>query len=101
MPLIVDGENCLPVVVCDYCLRPIPKADDGNYQWRMAYNDTDFDGSRIYFTHKACCHAFEQSHPPASDWGAMGLDVLPIYLGDSLALNWKAARRLADYFAGG
>jgi hypothetical protein len=101
MPLVIqfrEGRFC-PIVVCDHCGGPVSKATEGNYQWRMGLNDTDF-GSRIYFTHKGCCHAFEQTHPdgPNFRWAAMELACLPIYLGNNLDLNWRSAHRLVHRF---
>jgi hypothetical protein len=98
MPLVVkalDNRSC-PVVVCDHCGEQITDALDGNYQWRMGLNDTDF-GGRVYFTHKGCCKAFEDAHPEDGFvWGAMELSCLPIYLGNGLALDWEGARRSAE-----
>jgi hypothetical protein len=97
MPLVIqdrNGRSC-PVIVCDHCGRQISDARDGNYQWRLGMNDTDF-GSRIYFTHKHCCQPFEDAHESENVlWGAMELEVLPIYLGNNLALKWNEARRRA------
>jgi hypothetical protein len=97
MPLIMqdrDGHAC-PVVVCDHCGERIEDARDGNYQWRMGLRDTDW-GSRVFFTHKRCCHAFEQAHPEEGfTWGAIELECFPVYLGNNLRLDWEAARRTA------
>jgi hypothetical protein len=98
MPLVIqdrDNRFC-PIIFCDHCGQAISDAKDGNYQWRMGLNDTDF-GSRIYFTHKRCCHPFEQAHKGNGFvWGAMELQCLPIYLGNNLALGWEAAQRHTD-----
>jgi len=98
MPLVIkdlDNRSC-PVVLCDHCGQPINDAKDGNYQWRMGMNDSDF-GSRIYFTHKRCCQAFEDDHDDEKVlWGAMELACLPIYLGNNLALDWNQAKRSAE-----
>jgi hypothetical protein len=98
MPLVIqdrDGRSC-PVVVCDHCGREIADAKDGNYQWRMGLNDSDF-GSRVYFTHKGCCLAFEDDHSEDGFvWGAIDLPCLPVYLGNNLNLDWEEAHRSAE-----
>jgi hypothetical protein len=75
VPLVVryEGPLCVPIVLCDQCVNEIGSAADGNYQWLWQ------DGpARMYFTHKACCRAFEKRH--GGLWGAMALELLPAYL---------------------
>jgi hypothetical protein len=99
MPLRIQHEGGLdrPVVVCDLCGAEITDALDGNYQWVM-----DAEGrphwAEVYFTHKRCCHAFEQTNG-AVLWGAIGLECLPIFLGTNLRLDGPAAARTAARMA--
>jgi hypothetical protein len=91
MPLkIVDqGKYERPVIVCDHCGKAITDVRDGNYQWKAA-KDGKLTDDPVYFTHKDCCHAFDQANPGM--YGAMNLDCLFVYLANSLKLDWKAAR---------
>jgi hypothetical protein len=97
MPLIMKDcpDRPCPIVVCDHCGAQITDARDGNYHWKMGLKDSDY-GSRIYFTHKRCCQAFEAGHSKCFMWAAFELVGLPIRLGDNLALDWKVARRRVD-----
>jgi hypothetical protein len=102
MPLVIRnvGSHDLPVIVCDYCGEQIQNAQEGNYQWRMRPDHPEANIHRIYFTHKKCCDAFETANHHEDDWwAAMELDCLPIYIGNNLELDWKAARWRADYFS--
>jgi len=84
------------VIVYDQLQSPVLWARDGNYHWKMGVQDSDY-GSRIYFTHKRCCHAFEAGQDfKRFMWAAFELVGLPIRLGDNLALDWKVARRRVD-----
>ena len=96
MPLAMRNENGLymPTVACDLCGKEIRTAADGNYQW--LWND---QVARLYFTHKACCDAFEKRH--GGDWGSMELMCLPVCLVANLGIDWDASQRLADYFSHG
>ena len=98
MPLVIQAQDhrpC-PIIICDHCGQPISDATDGNYQWRMGMNDTDF-GSRIYFTHQRCCHPFEEAHwGDGFVWGAMELQCLADLPRNNLALDWEAAQRHTD-----
>jgi hypothetical protein len=92
MPLriVSDGGIDRPLVSCDYCRHTIDDATDGNYQWIHG------EGT-LYFTHKQCCHAFEQARP--GDWSADELQFLPLFLGNSLHVNWKKANSRARLLA--
>jgi hypothetical protein len=94
MPLAIRYEQdlCVPIVVCDLCGREICSATDGNYQWLPSD-----PVARMYFTHKACCRAFEKRH--GGLWGAMSLEVLPAYLVNNLKINWAESRRMANHFS--
>ena len=93
MPLAIRYEQgFVPIVLCDQCGKEITSAADGNYQW--LWEDLP---SRIYFTHKACCYAFEKRH--GGRWCAGELRVLPVYLVNNLGIDWKKANVLADYLA--
>jgi hypothetical protein len=94
MPLIIEnqrGRDC-PVVVCDHCGRQIEDAKEGNYQWQ---HEGDNAG-KIFFTHKACCWAFESKSGEREFWLSMELTCLPIYLGNNLNLDWRKARSTAE-----
>jgi hypothetical protein len=84
------GRDC-PTVFCDHCGRRIRDARDGNYQWRP------WGGGELFYTHKSCCHAFEQVR--GGDGCAMELECLPVYLGNGLKVKWRAARRAAALLA--
>lgn len=91
-----------PVVVCDHCDRSIDYALDGNYQWwRPAERGLQSSG-KIYFTHKRCATPFEgrpgETH--RGTWLSRGLEVLPIYLANSLNLDLDYAREQAEAMAG-
>ncbi|MFI5458771.1 MAG: hypothetical protein ACHRXM_25365 [Isosphaerales bacterium] len=94
MPLRVveGGKYEKPILVCDHCGKVIATASDGNYQWRFDGRG-DYPGAAVHFTHKKCCHAFEQANP--GPWGAMELDCLFVYLSNSLNLDWEAAQTRA------
>jgi hypothetical protein len=46
------------VIICDLCGEEITNAEDGNYEWRE--EDANHSEAEIYFTHKRCCHTFEE-----------------------------------------
>ena len=94
MPLAVrfQDELFMPVVVCDYCGKDIETANDGNCQWLGT------DGPcRLYFTHKACCRAFEHRH--GGHWCWMELAALPAYLVTNLGISWRESKRMANFFS--
>jgi len=95
MPLriIERGRHSVPVVICDYCGEEIKTADDGNYQWKGA-TSAKSPPAEVYFTHKKCCHAFDESHP-AGVSDAKELDVLLVFLANNLKVDWEAAQRRA------
>jgi len=92
MPLIIvqKGKYESPTIVCDHCGKAITDVRDGNYQFRFNPGGKIADGGKVYFTHKNCCHSFEQMNP--GGWGACELDSLFVYLANSLKLDWKKAR---------
>jgi hypothetical protein len=96
MPLqirYVDDLAC-PTVICDHCGEAIQKASLGNFQW-----DSDAREPALVFTHKHCYAAFEAAHPHV-DWGALGLECLPVYLACNLKINQKRAKAIAAFCAG-
>jgi hypothetical protein len=96
MPLEIRHRRGLacPIVVCDHCHAVIARAEQGNYQW-----DQTAKQATIYFTHKRCCAAFEAASPRV-DWGAIGLECLPIYLGCNLKVKLRDAKKVAAFCAG-
>jgi len=94
--IIQNGQFDVPTIVCDHCGRAITDVKDGNYQFRYGKGEKRGDGSPVYFTHKACCHAFDRTHPGGGgDAGA--LDSLFVYLANSLKLDWEEARARAAF----
>jgi hypothetical protein len=84
------------VVVCDLCGKEITDARDGNCQWPMEAAERP-GGAAVFFTHKGCCHAFEEKNRGPL-WGAIELECLPIYLGNNLGLDWPQAKRRVALF---
>ena len=94
--IVIRRNGYAPIVVCDACGREIATAADGNYQWHLG---ADAAPEAIYFTHKGCCRTFEAHRPaPAGGWlwGAMGLEVFPVYLERNLAIDHARAETHAD-----
>ncbi len=81
MPLKIDTSDgfLTPLIICDECGEPIRDARDGNYQWQADGDSQGAGGRRFaFFTHKACCDAFERGRGGAAAWYAMELtDLLP------------------------
>ncbi len=94
MPIEVRERRgkCCPVVVCDHCGEVISDAKDGNYEWHLG-------GGPVFFTHKRCCLAFEETYGGRSIWGWCDLQCLPIYLAGNLKLNWEHAKETAAMLA--
>ena len=98
MPLAIRSEGGMakPVIICDHCGKEIDEAKQGNYQWDVAQVDKP-QGGQVYFTHKACCRAFEALTP--GRWSWTELDCLPVFLANNLKVNWKEAREKAAVLA--
>jgi hypothetical protein len=96
MPLEIrmDGPYAIPTVLCDHCGEAITDAQDGNYQWSDALLQED-PTTPMYFTHKACCDAFEQVRGGMQAWSAIGLECLPYLLARNLRLTWQQAQAAA------
>ncbi len=97
MPLKIEmtSDRAAPIIVCDHCGEPITDAREGNYQW-LAEAEGDTVRRFLFFTHKWCCHDFEQARGGAATWYAMELvDLLP-YLAASLKLDRAHAQSRAD-----
>jgi hypothetical protein len=103
MPIVmqVQGERSGPVVVCDFCGRTIDDVRAGNCQWIMG-NDAADPGAAIYFTHKKCCHPFEEAnkHHEGKDadgrhrmWGAIDLDQFLFYLENRTKFDREEAKK--------
>ncbi len=93
MALKIDtGDGFLtPLVLCDECGEPIRDARDGNYQWQADGDGSGTGGRRFaFFTHKACCDAFERGRGGAAAWYAMELSDLLPRLAASLRLGLAA-----------
>ena len=86
-----ENMDC-PLIICDWCGEEITVATDGNYEWSLA------GGRGVYYTHKACCRAFEDATPHI-DWGAQPLECLMVYLANRLHLKAKAAKETAALLA--
>jgi len=97
MPLTMntDGQRAKPGVICDACGKPITEARDGNAQWKMG-DEGKGSGCRIYFTHKACCHAFDHANP---GMGANELSHFMVFLANNLKINWEEAKKNAALIA--
>jgi hypothetical protein len=89
MPLVIieRGRLSVPAIICDHCGKEIKTAADGNYHWRPRTSKQG-ERSAVFFTHKACCHAFDRSHPSGGA-DAMGLDDLLAFLANNL--SWDSA----------
>lgn len=100
MPLRMrrDGSLDRPVIVCDHCGLEITDAKDGNYEWQVDPSGQIKDGT-IHFTHKRCCHPFEQANGDRLGWLAIGLECLPVYLANNLQLDWDRAKKTARLMA--
>jgi hypothetical protein len=92
--IVPNGQRDVPTIVCDHCGRAITNVKDGNYQFRLGEGEKRGEGSLVYFTHKACCHAFDRMHP-AGGADAGELDSLFVYLANNLKLDWEEARARA------
>jgi hypothetical protein len=101
MPLVIQfhGYYAAPRVVCDHCGERIREAKDGNYQWSQAEGGADGQTAVMYFTHKACCHAFEQTHGASATWHAIDLEARPYFLMQNLQLSWRAAQAKGRWMA--
>lgn len=90
MPITIfyNKGKCNPLFICDYCQQEIKDATvEGNYIWNL-----DAEESPIYFTHKKCCHSFEQKYK-AINWGAENLDLLLVYLARNSKVNFKKSEQ--------
>jgi hypothetical protein len=96
MPLQISHDDpkgqdlACPAILCDHCGKEITDARDGNYEFRC---DEHAVGPTLYFTHKACCAAFDDAQPHVM--GAMELDVMFVYLANRLKLDWDKAKKRA------
>src|SRR5262249_8151915 len=99
MPILMKlkNERSCPTVVCDVCRQEIEDARDGNAQWMMG-QEGQGDGATLYFTHKRCCHAFDNAARAAGRWpGAQELAHFMVFLADNTRLDWPEARRGAAW----
>src|SRR5262245_14247475 len=89
MPIQVKimEPGCVPVPVCDHCGQEIVFAEDGNQTWEVDGRGNPV-GDRLFFTHKDCQAAFEDTHGGKDRWLADELMWFPILVADSLGLTW-------------
>jgi hypothetical protein len=102
MPLVIqhDGPYAIPQLVCDFCGEVITDAQDGNDQWSDAARE-DGATTPMFFTHTACCAAFEDAHGGSATWQAIGLECLPYFLARNLHVTWQQAQAAARLASGG
>ena len=102
MPLVIqfNGPYAAPTIVCDYCGKEITAAADGNYQWSHAAGTAEGQQAPMFFTHKACCDAFEHTRGDSYTWSAIDLECLPYFLAENLQVSWQEARSKARRMAG-
>ena len=79
-----QGRDC-PIVICDHCGKPITDARNGNCEWPVG-------GGPVSFTHKACCHAFDETHGGRKNWGYFELSYFSLYLDTNLHVDRKKQR---------
>lgn len=77
-----------PKVDCDHCGELIEDARHGNYEWEIDADGQPTTGE-VFFTHKACCRAFENEHGGRASWHCGELGLLPVMLGNNLGLDWE------------
>ena len=96
MPLHITQQRYTaePGITCDYCGEAITSAADGNYQWRQtAEGETTL---QVVFTHKQCCHFFEEEHP--GPWNAIDLAWLVAFLASNLKVDVKQTQAVIKKF---
>lgn len=102
MPLVcmIKGAQDWPTFVCDWCRKPITKAEDGNYSfdYEKDANGRYSDGLKavLYFTHKECFHAFETANPNVSTY-VNDIELLFAYLVNSMGVDMDRAQRRAEF----
>lgn len=75
--ILFEGGVFAPIVICNRCQQRIETAAEGNYIWGG-------EDSLLMFEHKRCHRA---------DRMLSGvLAHLPVYLGNSLRIDWEKAR---------
>lgn len=84
------GNQYTPIVICDWCERRIEATDEANYEYEVAEDGRPIAG-RLFYTHAACCRAFEEAHGGPSSWRMDDLACLLVQVGASLGLDWLAA----------
>lgn len=100
MPLQIEmsPESVRPVVVCDQCGEVIADARQGNYQWQAPL-DPGLSRKFVFFTHKTCSHAFEQTRGGGGAWYTMELTELLPHVARALQVDWDEAIRYAGLSA--
>ena len=102
MPIVIEftGRYAAPKILCDHCGKMITTAEDGNYQWSNAAGTEEGQTTALFFTHKACCDAFEHTRGDSYTWSAIDLECLPYFLAENLQVSWQEARSKARRMAG-
>jgi hypothetical protein len=104
MPLAIqfDGYQSCPIIVCDWCQRPITDARTGGYFWRSLSKDegdtaplpfpTRGDTMPLIFLHKGRCdERYGAQHGAPEAWEE--LRQLPIYLARNLCTHRHVTRQ--------
>lgn len=96
--VVFHGGNFYPAIFCDFCNRRIEDARDGNYEFPLPgpYGSGD-EELPVYFTHKGCSHAFEQTSGLLL--GSEDLMMLPLFLERNLALTRKEIMKRMKAFS--
>ena len=87
-----NGLYC-PMVFCDQCGERIVKS--GNYEYRVGKEGQPETGE-IFFTHKECCRAFEETHGGKTGWHANELDELPLFLRNNLKITKEDEEKMLE-----
>ena len=94
MPIMIQFNKGLssPTIVCDYCEKPIVKAQDGGY----FFNSTDRQEGQtvpLIFLHKPRCdERYSAKHGRLEGWNE--LEMFPGYLAESIGLRKKTWSKL-------
>ena len=85
---VVNGRHCQRIR-CDECGEVIEES--GNAEWRHDGSD-----ERIYFTHKKCCHRFEEKRGGTAEWYTAELSAFLYNVVWNTRIDWAKARQLSE-----